>query len=81
MGLDALPAFIPQGALVASPDHGRLEELLAPFNTPENPADVFPTAGALGMLVHQRLENGVASEPFEPLYMHPPVFIEPRFPA
>jgi hypothetical protein len=33
------------------------------------------------VLVHQRLENGVASEPLEPLYMHPPVFIEPRFPA
>lgn len=81
MALDALQAFIPEGALVASPDHDRLEELLAPFNTPENRGDALPTAGALGMLVHQRLANGVASEPLEPLYMHPPVFIEPRFPA
>ena len=81
MALEELREFIPEGALVASPDHDRLEDLLAPFNTPENRADTFPTAGALGILVHQRLEKGVASEPCEPLYMHPPVFIEPRFPA
>lgn len=81
MALEKLQDFIPEGALVASPDYDRLEGLLAPFNTPENPEDTFPTAGALGMLVHQRLEMGVASEPCEPLYMHPPVFIEPRFPA
>jgi hypothetical protein len=81
MALDALQAFIPEGALVASPDHERLKELLAPFNAPENPLDALPTAGGLGVLVHQKLENKVASEPLEPLYMHPPVFIEPRFPA
>ena len=81
MALDALQDFIPEEALVASPDHNRLEELLAPLNTPDNPEDAFPTAGLLGMLVDQRLENGVASESLEPLYMHPPVFIEPRFPA
>lgn len=81
MALDALQAFIPKGALVASPDHGRLEELLAPFSTPENPDDAYPTAGVLGVLVHQRLAKGAASELPEPLYMHPPVFIEPRFPV
>ncbi|HSR88160.1 MAG TPA: tRNA (adenosine(37)-N6)-threonylcarbamoyltransferase complex dimerization subunit type 1 TsaB [Pontiella sp.] len=81
MALDALQAFIPEEALVVSPDHDRLKELLAPFNTPENPEAAYPTAGWLGQLVHQRLENGVDSEPLEPLYMHPPVFIEPRFPA
>ena len=81
MALEELQDFIPEGALVASPDHDRLEDLLAPFNTPESPEDAFPTAGVLGMLVHQRLEKGVASEPCDPLYMHPPVFIEPRFPA
>jgi tRNA threonylcarbamoyl adenosine modification protein YeaZ len=81
MALDALPAFIPEGALVASPDHDRLEEQLAPFKKPENPRDAFPSAGTLGMLVHERLAKGLISEPFEPLYMHPPVFIEPRFSA
>lgn len=81
MALEDLQGFIPDGALVVSPDHDRLEDLLVPFNTPENPASAFPTAGALGVLVHQRLENGVVTEPLEPLYMHPPVFIAPRFPA
>ena len=81
MALEELREFIPEGALVASPDHDRLKELLSAFKTPENPEGTFPTAGALGVLVHQRLEKGTASEPCEPLYMHPPVFIEPRFPA
>ncbi len=81
MELDELAGFVPEGALVVSPDHDRLLELLADFRTLENAAPVFPTAGTLGKLVFRRLENGLESEPFEPLYMHPPVFIAPRFPA
>lgn len=76
-----LAGFVPPDALVASPDHDRLEELLADFQILENAGPVFPTAGKLGQLVFQRLERGVETEPFEPLYMHPPVFIKPRFPA
>ncbi|MCF7847390.1 MAG: tRNA (adenosine(37)-N6)-threonylcarbamoyltransferase complex dimerization subunit type 1 TsaB [Kiritimatiellales bacterium] len=81
MELDRLKDFIPDGTLVVSPDHDRLEELLSTFQTLEKAVSVFPTAGKLGQLVFQRLENGVGSEPDEPLYMHPPVFIEPRFPS
>lgn len=77
---DELKAFVPEGALVASPDHDRLEELLSAFPS-VRPEPVFPTAGTLGRLVGERLAGGVESEPFEPLYMHPPVFIEPRFPV
>ena len=78
---DELADFVPADALVVSPDHGRLEELLATFRTLEKTEPVFPTAGKLGELVFQRLEKGIETEPFEPLYMHPPVFIAPRFPA
>ncbi len=78
---DELAGFVPQDALVVSPDHDRLEELLASLRIMENAGPVFPTAGKLGQLVFQRLEKGIESEPFEPLYMHPPVFIAPRFPA
>ncbi|MEN7972401.1 MAG: tRNA (adenosine(37)-N6)-threonylcarbamoyltransferase complex dimerization subunit type 1 TsaB [Verrucomicrobiota bacterium] len=78
---DELAGFVPSDALVVSPDHDRLEELLAGFQTLESAAPVFPSAGTLGQLVFQRLENGIESEPFEPLYMHPPVFVAPRFPA
>jgi tRNA threonylcarbamoyl adenosine modification protein YeaZ len=81
MERDELAAFIPEETLVVSPDHDRLVELLADFNTLESNEPEFPTAGTLGQLVFQRLENGVESESFEPLYMHPPVFIAPRFPA
>jgi tRNA threonylcarbamoyl adenosine modification protein YeaZ len=79
MELDKLKEFVPDDALVVSPDQDRLTELLADFHALEKPA--FPTAGKLGELVFQRLEKGIESEPFEPLYMHPPVFIAPRFPA
>jgi tRNA threonylcarbamoyl adenosine modification protein YeaZ len=81
MERDELAAFVPPDALVVSPDHDRLEELLSGFRIQEDAAPVFPAAGILGRLVCQRLEEGVESEPFEPLYMHPPVFIAPRFPA
>lgn len=79
MERDELKGFIPADALVLSPDQDRIAELLAEYNGPAEP--VYPTAGKLGELVHARLAAGIESEPFEPLYMHPPVFIEPRFPA
>ena len=76
-----LAGFVPADALVVSPDHDRLEELLADFRILPATEPVFPTAGKLGQLVSRRLEKGIESEPFEPLYMHPPVFIAPRFSA
>ncbi len=81
MEYDELARFIPQETLVVSPDHDRLEELLAGFRTLDSNEPVFPTAGVLGQLVFQQLEKRGGSEPFEPLYMHPPVFVEPRFSA
>jgi tRNA threonylcarbamoyl adenosine modification protein YeaZ len=81
MEYEELRPFIPEETLVVSPDHDRLIELLQNFRTLENTEPVFPTAGKLGQLVFERVKNGVESEPFEPLYMHPPVFIKPRFPA
>jgi tRNA threonylcarbamoyl adenosine modification protein YeaZ len=77
--LAELEAFIPGDALVVSPDHDRLENLLKNFRILEDASPVSPTAGMLGQLVFDRLENGIVSEPFEPLYMHPPVFVKPRF--
>jgi tRNA threonylcarbamoyladenosine biosynthesis protein TsaB len=73
--------FIPQEALVVSPDHDRLEELLSGFRTLEEAVPVYPSAGDLARLIHARVKSNVDAEPLEPLYMHPPVFVEPRFPA
>lgn len=81
MEYDQLAAFVPEGALVLSPDHDRIEALLQPFNTLEPNAPVFPDAGTLGVLAEARLTAGETLETFEPLYMHPPVFIKPRFTA
>jgi tRNA threonylcarbamoyl adenosine modification protein YeaZ len=78
---DALAGFVPPGARVISPDHDRLEELLAGFENASEPQPAYPAAGALGLLAAQRLAKGEAFEPLEPLYMHPPVFIKPRFPS
>lgn len=81
MEREELAGFIPADTTVVSPDHDRLEELLAGYTTLPNAGPLFPAAENLGLLVFERLKNGVDSEPLEPLYMHPPVFIEPRFPA
>lgn len=78
MERDELAGFVPADALVVSPDQDRLAELLAEFRGLEEPR--FPTAGTLGQLVYDRFMKGTESEAFEPLYMHPPVFIAPRFP-
>ncbi|WP_372807044.1 tRNA (adenosine(37)-N6)-threonylcarbamoyltransferase complex dimerization subunit type 1 TsaB [Pontiella sp.] len=77
--IDALKDLVPDDALVVSPDRDRLAELMSGFNGLDKP--VYPTAGKLAELIAQRLDAGIESEPFEPLYMHPPVFIAPRFPA
>jgi len=79
MERDELRAFIPEDVLVVSPDQDRLKGLLEGFNAVNLP--MYPAASDLGLLVYDRLVKGVASEVFEPLYMHPPVFIAPRFPA
>ncbi len=76
---DELQDFIPSNALVLSAEHERLEAVLSGFRTVEGACSVYPTAGELGRLVFDRVERNIPSETFEPLYMHPPVFIEPRF--
>ncbi len=81
MDIDRFKAFVPEGALVASPDHDRLEALLSPFPEVAGGGSVYPSAGEIGTLVARRVETGIESEPLVPLYMHPPVFIAPRFPG
>lgn len=78
---DELAEFVPPDARVVSPDADRLRELLEDFRMPADGVPLFPSAGILGQLIFERMEKGIASEALEPLYMHPPVFIEPRFPG
>lgn len=76
-----LAEFVPPDTPIVSPDLDRLTELLASFKVITDETLLFPKAGVLGQLVDQRIKAGISSEPCEPLYMHPPVFIKPRFPA
>lgn len=81
MPAEELSDFIPSEALVLSPDADRLKEVLKSFRMPETRCAYYPVAGVLGQLVSERIQQGIATEPLEPLYMHPPVFVKPRFPA
>jgi len=59
---------VPQGALIVSPEAERLTERFPNIGTPR-----FPLASDVARLALTE------SEPLEPLYMHPPVFIEPKY--
>ena len=73
----SLAEWIEADTQVLTSDWDRLQERLAPFNHPGRA--LYPTAAALGELVYEQLRTCGAPEPLEPLYMHPPVFVEPRF--
>jgi len=77
--IDELEDYLPSGISVVSPDYERLIEPLQGKVSWLEERNFFSAAAILGQLVSERLSNGVQSEPFEPLYMHPPVFVKPRF--
>jgi len=59
---------VPAGTLVVSPEAERLKGLFPDIGNPQ-----FPLAQQVAEL------SLMQSEPLEPLYMHPPVFVEPKF--
>lgn len=59
---------VPAGTLVVSPEAERLKELF-----PKIGISRFPLAQQIAELALTQ------SDPLEPLYMHPPVFVEPKF--
>ncbi len=80
--LSEVDGLLPAGAAVVSPDWTRLADRL---DIPTR-ADIrwvredrCPKAGWVGLLAHERSREGIAFEPATPLYMHPPVFVPPRF--
>ena len=62
-----------------SPDYDRLASVLDPY-VGTDMTSVIPHASDLAKVVYLRAV-GLETERFEPLYLHPPVFVEPRFPA
>ncbi len=63
-------AIVPQAARVVSPEADRLKKYFPTIGT-----SVFPHAKEVAELASAQ----TAIEPLEPLYMHPPVFVEPKY--
>jgi tRNA threonylcarbamoyladenosine biosynthesis protein TsaB len=63
---------LPESALVISPEAERLTGFFPSIGNAR-----FPRASDVAALAGKQAE----SEPLEPLYMHPPVFVEPKFVA
>jgi tRNA threonylcarbamoyladenosine biosynthesis protein TsaB len=61
---------VPEGTLVVSPEAERMDKIFPMIGEPQ-----FPHAKEVAELALMQSE----SEPLEPLYMHPPVFIEPKY--
>jgi tRNA threonylcarbamoyladenosine biosynthesis protein TsaB len=73
------PAIITPGTTVASPDASRIADVLASIKDADViREDMAPRAAILAELGRQRLEQGDPPPPV-PIYLHPPVFTEPRF--
>ncbi len=80
--IDDFAAEIKPDDIIITPDIETLEtELLAivPATATLIKSAQIPTAAAIGHLANQRSINNTPGEPLKPIYMHPPVFIEPRF--
>jgi tRNA threonylcarbamoyladenosine biosynthesis protein TsaB len=75
-----LPEWIQRDTRVLSPDYDRLTSVLDPFMGAAAVSSI-PRAADLARVVDSRASLGLEIELFEPLYLHPPVFVEPRFPA
>lgn len=84
--VEELPDRLPAGCCVVSSDWSRLDEQLTPlagqgWTVIEEPS--YPTALDVAQLAALMPEEELASplDPPEPLYLHPAVFVAPRFPA
>lgn len=60
---------VPEGTVGVSPEAERLSEIFPTLGNPQ-----FPRAKEVAELALMQTEP----EPLEPLYMHPPVFVEPK---
>jgi len=82
MPTSELGAAVSDGALIATPDWASLEERLAD----ETPSDAtliqeptIPTAAHVAQRAAVRQHSDTTPLKLEPIYMHPPVFVEPRY--
>lgn len=68
--------------MVATPEWDRIGEKLKQCVAPEKlieKENLFPTASDAGRLAFKKYSDNYDPLPLTPIYMHPPVFVEPRF--
>jgi len=79
---EASPLLDTPGLLIATPDWSRigptLEQIVPPSATLIR-GDRLPDAADIGRLALERYRQGVAPGLIDPIYVHPPVFIDPVF--
>ncbi len=79
-----LPTVLRPGTLVATADWDRLGAALEDLNLPAASLAAgahYPTAAAVGQRVLAQLKAGRAQPARSAIYMHPPVFVPPRYPV
>ena len=74
-----LESFIDEKTIVVSSDYDRLSFLLDSHLKTDLRKCFYPSAEDLAKIVYKKIVNNDKLEEFEPLYLHPPVFIEPKF--
>jgi tRNA threonylcarbamoyladenosine biosynthesis protein TsaB len=79
--VDRLKGSIEAGTLIVSPEAERIAEGMKKAfpNHPVCETSCFPDAATLGALALRKKAAGIPSEEHEPLYMHPPVFVAPKY--
>ncbi len=79
---DAVTLLDSPELLIATPDWSRIGpalEQIAPPSATLIRENRLPDAADIARLALERHRNGAASCPIDPIYVHPPVFIEPVF--
>ena len=75
-----LPNWVRKETIIISPDYDRLSNVFLSLGD-KKIISMKPNAVDLAKVVSYRLNNELDVEQFEPLYLHPPVFVKPKFPA
>lgn len=79
---EAAPLLQKPGLMIATPDWNRIGnalETISPSSATLIQEDTLPDASDIGRLALSRHRQGDSGGNIDPIYVHPPVFIEPRF--
>ncbi len=79
---EAAPLLDTPGLVIATPDWSRIGpalEQVAPPSATLIRENLLPDGADIGRLALERHQKGAPSDPIDPIYVHPPVFIEPVF--